>query len=117
MEQEQAIIATCSWVVGMLTKALEARGYQVERSFDLRSALHFADTCSCPHHGTEHCTCEYVVLFVYEDWSSAPPLIIMAHGRGEMTWVSIRPSDMESNLPISIASALDETIGAAASEM
>lgn len=112
MELEQVIIAICSWVVDTLTKALEARGYQVKQSFDLRSALQGADYCSCPDHGTEDCTCEYVVLFAYEQWG--PPLLIIAHGRGEMTWLRIRSGD---SLPASIASALDDTIGAAASEM
>ena len=45
-----------------VTAHLTRQGYRVLRTFDLRSALVAHGDCACPHHGTTHCTCQFVVL-------------------------------------------------------
>ena len=109
------VFAPCHWTIPALTEALILRGYRVERSFDLRSALHSHSECTCPHHGTERCTCEYMVLFVYDEVNETPPVIIIAHGRNGITWLQIRTSQPEDSLSSEFTGALDDTVSAASS--
>lgn len=79
--------------VRAVTTALERRGYQVMRSFDLQSVLSYqVDHCPCPHHGTEECTCQYVVLLAYppavKGW--VPPRVFTAHSYGHLTQVALQ---------------------------
>lgn len=58
-------------------------GMQVERSFDLQTARGAHVGCTCPHHGTEQCDCQIVVLLVYGQDASLVTLV--AHGRDGRT--------------------------------
>lgn len=62
---------------------LSARGLQVERSFDLRAAREAHVGCTCPHHGTEQCDCQIVVLLVYGE--DEYPATLVTHGRDGRT--------------------------------
>lgn len=87
--------ATFEDAVAAVTTALEQRGFRVVRSFDLSSALDPDDpACSCPHHGTERCTCRYTVLLVYApDDGAMPgdtyPCTVTVHARGAEAFVSL----------------------------
>jgi hypothetical protein len=59
------------------TLALIQCNFRVVRSFDLRSALVAHEDCTCPYHGTSHCTCQFVVLLVYK--AAAGPVVITIH--------------------------------------
>lgn len=64
------------------TQALEANGLSVLPSFDLQVARSSHLHCSCPHHGTEQCDCQMVVLLVYDQADT--PVTVVAHTtRGE----------------------------------
>jgi len=79
--------------VAVVTEALERHGYRVIRSFDLASALDADDpACSCPHHGTDRCTCRYTVLLVYtvENGDTAPHAITV-HTQNAETFVTVSP--------------------------
>ncbi len=87
--------ATFEDAVAAVKAALEQRGFRVVRSFDLSSALDPDDSaCSCPHHGTERCTCRYTVLLVYpthNDTMSGEvyPCTITVHTRDAETFVTL----------------------------
>ncbi len=66
---------------------LTARGLYVVRSFDLHAATAGADACGCPHHGTDRCTCAYVVLLVYG--AEGFPAVLTAHSRDDRTFLEI----------------------------
>lgn len=83
MDRQLQVAMDCEDAVHKLTSALEERGMRVYRSFDLRAALAAIPDCTCPHHGTDKCTCQYAVLFVYGRTST--PLLIVAHGRDGWT--------------------------------
>ena len=70
-----------------VTDALERWGFRVLRSFDLRSAVTGHHACACPHHDTDQCTCQYVVLLAYG--LAGAPIVITAHGRDAFTEVQI----------------------------
>jgi hypothetical protein len=79
--------------VRAITIVLKRRGYRVVRSFDLQSALNYhVEHCPCPHHGTEKCTCQYVVLLAYpakaQGW--VPPRVFTAHSYDNLTQVALQ---------------------------
>ena len=74
--------------VKTITEALSGHGFYVLRSFDLRSALTAVTVgCECPHHGTEKCDCQFVVLLIYGD--AAEPITLTTHSHNNQTRVQI----------------------------
>jgi hypothetical protein len=71
------------WVTHRLSRV----GLQVLRTFDLQAARHTHTECPCPHHGTEQCDCQMVVLLVYGDYHQ--PVSIVAHTFDRKTWFSL----------------------------
>jgi hypothetical protein len=62
-------------------------GFRVQRSFELTSAMAAVEDCCCPYHGTERCTCQFVVLLVYGD--QGDPVVVTAHSRDTRATVEI----------------------------
>jgi hypothetical protein len=93
------------------TQALTRHGFRVFRSFDFHpaSAQRPGDNpsaCQCPHHGTEQCTCQYVVLLVYGP--SYAPAVITIHScelRTEVQLIEDANSPQEAGAvePITLA--------------
>jgi hypothetical protein len=71
------------WVKEQLATA-KLRAVQ---TFDLHSARHALADCPCPHHGTEQCDCQMVVLLVYTN--AAEPATLILHGNDGRTWISL----------------------------
>jgi hypothetical protein len=89
---------------------LTRRGFHVVRSFDLNTATDGA--CDCPHHGTARCTCQYVVLLVYD--LSGPPAVVTAHSREDRSHLEVVAdpnSPPDPRLVDRIVSALAEAGG------
>lgn len=80
---EQPCEEAMTWVVRQCSEA----GLQVLRTFDLRVARLAHTECPCPHHGTEQCDCQMVVLLVYRD--QLQPISLVAHSHGGKTWFSL----------------------------
>ena len=69
------------------TQQLNQIGLQVEQTFDLQVARLSHTGCTCPHHGTEQCSCQMVVLLVrYEE---EDPLTLILHGNDGQTNLSL----------------------------
>jgi len=82
-----------------MTSILMERGLQVERSFDLRTAREAHVGCTCPHHGTEKCSCQIVVLLVYGE--DEYPATLVAHGRdGKTRFALANQPDGEISIPV-----------------
>jgi hypothetical protein len=80
--------------VQLTTHVLEQHQLRVVRNFDLRNALHSQDTpCTCPHHGTAECECNYVVLLAYDMTAPGrrpqPAGQIVIHSHDGTTWLSV----------------------------
>lgn len=80
---EQSCDEAVDWVRGQLINSQ----LNVVRTFDLQIARHAHASCPCPHHGTEQCDCQMVVLLVYG--SDRHPVSIVAHGYNGQTWFSM----------------------------
>ena len=70
-----------------LKEKLTAANLRVVQTFDLHSARHSLADCSCPHHGTDQCDCQMVVLLVYAKVAEPAPLIL--HGSDGKTSFSL----------------------------
>ena len=69
-----------------LKDQLATANLRVVQTFDLHSARHVLEDCPCPHHGTDQCDCQMVVLLVYA--SAAEPATLILHGNDGQTWLS-----------------------------
>lgn len=74
-------------VVAWLSQHMTAEGFRLARTFDLQAARSPHHGCSCPHHGTEKCDCQMVVLLVYGKESD--PATIVLHSQDGKTWLSL----------------------------
>ncbi len=77
----------CEDALDWLQHRLAQAGMQVIRTFDLQSARLAASDCPCPHHGTQRCACQMVVLLVYKEGSR--PVSVIAHGHDQQTWFAL----------------------------
>jgi hypothetical protein len=95
----------------VIMSTLTQYNFRVVRSFDLRSALLAHGDCACPHHGTTHCTCQFVVLLVYS--STAGPVVMTAHSYDAQAHVQLVLDHLPQpniNLAWQIIVILEETV-------
>ncbi len=93
------------------TQVLIRRGLQVMRSFDLHTVSGAFGDCTCPYHGTDKCTCQYVVLLVYGE--SGAPATLTLHSRDAQAQAQIvrdAYSQPEAGLVEQIQAALLEAV-------
>ena len=74
---------TLNWT----TRQLNEIGLQVEQTFDLQVARLSHAGCTCPHHGTEQCSCQMVVLLVR--YEGKDPITLILHGNDGQTNLSL----------------------------
>ena len=61
---------------------------RVMQTFDLRLTSPLKPGyCTCPHHGTNECDCQMVVVLVYG--KAAEPATLILHGNDGQTWLAI----------------------------
>ena len=90
MNQNRTILSLqqpCDEAVQTFVERMEQTGLHVMRTFDLHQTRMAETACSCPHHGTQQCDCQMVVLMVYG--KSAQPVSLMAHGHNGQTMFSL----------------------------
>lgn len=75
----------CGEAINWVIQQLSGKGLQTLRTFDIKTAQHVNTGCPCPHHGTDPCDCQIVVLLVYQ--GSRHPISLVAHGYNERTWL------------------------------
>lgn len=97
-----------------LKERLAIANLRTVQTFDLSTARHSLEDCPCPHHGTDQCDCQLVVLLVYANYPEPTTLIV--HGNDGQTWLSIveRPAQQpskESIRAIQKALAIQESAG------
>ena len=110
MHQERQLSTPCEQTISILLATMPVHGIRLERSFDLRSALHDHGDCPCPHHGNTLCTCQFVVLLAYEPATIAPPAVITAHECDGITRVRLAAGEPGGALSWPLLAALDEAL-------
>ena len=74
-------------VIEQSIRQLDLVGLQVVRSFDLKVARAAHVGCTCPHHGTDQCDCQMIVLLVYGQHDS--PATLVVHGHDGQTQIAL----------------------------
>lgn len=95
---------TCDDAVNWLSEQVSRAGLSVMCTFDLQVARHAQVACPCPHHGTDQCDCQMVVLLVYK--AQQRPLTIIAHGYNHTTWFSVVDTPQQRADPLLEATIL-----------
>jgi hypothetical protein len=86
----------CEQVQEDVKRQLTEAGYRIVQTFDLHVARLAHPDCPCPHHGTNDCTCQLVVLLVYQN--NEDPATLVIHGQDGKTWLSLAtPTGQRSN--------------------
>lgn len=80
-------------VIPLLTQQLISHGMVVRQSFDLQTAISVHTGCACPHHGTECCDCQIVVLLVYGE--DQGPVSLVVHSQDGTTYLSFVENQIE----------------------
>ena len=78
---------TCNQVLVWVSQQLTSASFRVVQTFDLQVARLAHPDCPCPHHGTNACNCQMVVLLVYGKQDDPATLVI--HGQDGRSWVSL----------------------------
>ena len=98
MDYHQSIAATCEQTVAALSHTLNAHGYRLERSFDLRSARHAASL--------EHD--QYLILLAYEQAAATPPLVITVHECDGLTRLAVSSIQLDESRACLLLAAFEE---------
>lgn len=77
----------CNQVLAWTNQQLISAGFRVVQTFDLQGARLAHPDCPCPHHGTNDCNCQMIVLLIYGKQDDPATLVI--HGQEGRTWVSL----------------------------
>ena len=85
---------TCDQTLPWVIQELHQVGLRSVQTFDLHTARAALHDCDCPHHGTDQCDCQMVVLLVYG--KTEEPATLILHGNNGQTWLSI-PNGTASN--------------------
>jgi hypothetical protein len=98
----------CGEAVRWLQDRLTQTGMQVVQTFDLQTTGFDHSSCSCPHHGTDQCDCQMVVLLVYDN--GFPPASVIAHGYdGKTSFILVDSPgqsisyDLEATIQVALA--------------
>jgi hypothetical protein len=91
-----ALDQTCEQVQGWVGQQLTGAGFRIVQTFDLHVARMAHSDCLCPHHGTNNCNCQMIVLLVYQKLDD--PVTLVIHGQDDRTWLSLaNPTGENSN--------------------
>jgi hypothetical protein len=82
-----ALSQTCEQVQAWASEKLTRAGFRIVQTFDLRIARLAYPECPCPHHGTDECNCQLIVLLVYGKQDDPATLVI--HGQDGKSWISL----------------------------
>jgi hypothetical protein len=70
---------TCEQVLAWINEKLPHAGFRVVQTFDLHVARLSHPNCPCPHHGTDDCNCQMIVVLIYGNQGDPATLVI--HGQ------------------------------------
>src|SRR5574342_1209243 len=91
-----ALDQTCEQVQALVNAKLTSAGFHVVETFDLQVARLAHPDCPCPHHGTDDCNCQMVVLLIYQ--KKDDPVTLVIHGQDGRTWLSVaNPTGQRTN--------------------
>ena len=103
-----SVSRSCDQTTECLKLQLPQNGLKVLQTFDLHDVRLDVEGCSCPHHGTQNCDCDLVVLLVYG--KEPEPVTLVLHGSDGQTQVAFANEyahKSKENVVLAIKQALD----------
>lgn len=79
--------------IAQVMEQIASLGLQITTTFDLQQARQTHVNCTCPHHGTEKCDCQMVIILIYGN--GPRPATMVAHGHEGKTWFSFVDSPQQ----------------------
>ncbi len=104
---------SCDAILKWTKEQLSQAGLRVVQTFDLHTARTGLHDCSCPHHGTDNCDCQMVVMLVYG--KANEPVTLIIHSNDGKTWLSLADTpiqEADTDIVTSIKQALREKLSA-----
>ena len=98
---------SCDAVVAAAGDLFIRHNFPVIRTFDLQLARASQDQCSCPHHGTQLCDCQMVMLLIYG--LQELPVTMVCHGYDGWTHLSLVDSP-EQRISLENLSIIEEIL-------
>lgn len=98
-----SVDSSCDQALQRVSAQLSQAGLTVVQTFNLSTARLGSHICPCPHHGTDACDCQMIVLLVYG--RTPEPATLILHGNDGKTRVSIADNTLQT-----VDSALITTI-------
>ncbi len=80
----------CETTMALVAVILQGKGFNLKRTFDLRSACATLGDPTCPHHADQPCNCQLIVYLVYDQDYSA--VALFGHGYDDKTEVRMENS-------------------------
>jgi hypothetical protein len=109
LSSSRSVNRPCDETLMWLSQSLSRNGLRVLRTFDLHDARLGLENCPCPHHGTDQCDCQMIVLLVYG--KADEPVALILHGSDGQTWLSLVNNSIQHadrSIQLSIEQALQE---------
>ena len=99
--------------IAWLVERLRNLGLQTTITFDLQVARRGHGDCACPHHGTEQCDCQMVVILVYGQVGSQPvSLVVHSHEAiTQLSFVDTPQQPINAQLEKVLLQALTPSVG------
>lgn len=101
------INCSCDEALQWTKKQLSQASLRAMQTFDLHTARHSLEGCPCPHHGTDACDCQMVVLLVYG--KTEGPVTLILHGNDGQTRLSLVNNSLQ-RADASIRSAIERAL-------
>lgn len=108
-----SVDGSCDETLPWLKQSLSRRGLRVLQTFDLHDTRPGLEECPCPHHGTEKCDCQMVVLLIYGN--TVEPATLILHSNDGQTWLSLVNTSNQHADP-SLQESIEEALRISASE-
>jgi hypothetical protein len=102
-----ALNQCCEQVQAWVNEILTSAGFRIVPTFDLQIARLAHPKCHCPHHGTDQCNCQLVILLVYGKQEDPATLVI--HGQDGKAWISLA-SPIETRSRQTLESSVRHTL-------
>jgi hypothetical protein len=93
---------SCDETLQWLSQRLSRAGLRLLQTFDLHDVRYAITDCGCPHHGTDQCDCQMVVLLIYGE--AIEPATLILHGNDGQTSLSLVNTPLQHADPSLLAS-------------
>ncbi len=111
MKVQMTVASPWQPILRQLVGRLSERGFVARTTFDLqlaRRSLESDEEVFCPHHGSDRCTCQYVVLRITRPGENPSTLVV--HGYDNLTRLAAVGDIKNGVIAMEICEALEQAL-------